>query len=94
MMGFIGAIFGFLASFFKNTNFNLNFRFRGIPLSFGFQGHFRNIYVGVAGFTVQVTGQNSIFQSVRGKSNEKHQTLFDEAVGAVEGHSSKSCIFL
>ena len=34
-----------------------------MPLNFGFQGHFRNIYVGVAGFTVQVTGEGSIFKS-------------------------------
>lgn len=63
--GFLGAIFGFLASFFAHTNFNFNFNFRGIPISFGFQGHFRNIYVGVAGFTVQVTGSGSIFSQFK-----------------------------
>lgn len=63
--GFIGAIFGFLASFFRHTNFRFNLNFRGIPFSFGFQGHFRNIFVGVAGFNVQVTGENSVFNQLK-----------------------------
>ncbi len=68
--GFIGALFSFLASFFRHTNFSFNFNFRGIPFSFGFQGHFRNIYVGVAGFNVQVTGEASIFHVFRRQAND------------------------
>jgi RHS repeat-associated protein len=59
--GFIGAILGAIFSFIRHTNFRFNFTYKGIPFSFGFQGHFKNIYVGVAGFNVQVTGQSSVF---------------------------------
>lgn len=71
--GWIGAGLAFLGRWiggvFRNTNFNFNFNIRGLPISFGFQGHFRNIYVGVAGFNVQVTGTNSIFNQFRKPRN-------------------------
>lgn len=65
--GWIGAAFGFLGAFFRNTNFNFNFNFRGLPISFGFQGHLRNIYVGVAGFNVQITGEGGIVKLFKRK---------------------------
>jgi len=61
--GFITGVFRFL--FGGNTQFRFNFVYKNIPFSFGFQGHFRNIYVGVAGFNVQVTGQNSVFNLIK-----------------------------
>jgi RHS repeat-associated protein len=82
--GFLGAIFGFLAAFIRNTNFSFNFNFGGLPFGFGFQGHFKNIYVGVAGFTVQVTGRGSIFELFGGGQTRSNQQLFDEAVGTVK----------
>lgn len=93
--GWIGAIFGFLAAFFRNTNFNFNFNFRGLPLSFGFQGHFRNIYVGVAGFTVQVTGRDSVFkmfgQSAAGNQSVSG-TLTEEQINEIRDDAVMSAI--
>lgn len=66
---FWGALFGFIAGFFKKTSFNFNFNYKGIPFSFGFQGHFKNVYVGIAGFNVQITGQNSIFNRLKAWKN-------------------------
>ncbi len=72
---FWGAILGAIFSFFKHTNFRFKFTYKGIPFSFGFQGHFKNIYVGVAGFNVQITGQNSIFNQFRNFTGEFSKCL-------------------
>ncbi len=78
---FWGALFGFIAGFFKKTNFNFNFNYKGIPFSFGFQGHFKNVYVGIAGFNVQITGQNSIFNQFKSAGGGFSAFLFGETCG-------------
>lgn len=80
--GIITGIFKFL--FGGGTKFNFNFSIGNIPINFGFQGHLKNIYVGVAGFTVQVTGRNSVFNLFRNSQQTDNQTMFDDAVSAVK----------
>lgn len=62
--GFISAVVGFARSLFSGTRFNFNIRVgNSAPFNFSFSGAFRNIYAGYAGYTIQLTGRDSIFNS-------------------------------
>jgi RHS repeat-associated protein len=82
---FWGALFGFIGGFFKKTNFNFTFSYHGTPFSIGLLAGGKNVFIGVAGFTVQVTGKGSIFNQI---SNFFKPNLITNSYGFMAGDTT------